>query len=317
MYLYFSSNRPAVLKLGGIFCGKIYDTVKSYDTEPNNPPLAEILPLGENLPPLTFFPDSDFLTEPPEFVTVTDLKGGMFINVCFPAEFSAFGIINQQKYRDVVATAFTENGYKLSLETPSDFLAEPLPFAVKNVEFSRFYLCGEELLAAAFRHNVANEEETALYVYSVKNKIRKVFCKTVTAFSAENGLTTTETFADIAKHKVVIEWTYDGVFKESGRNVTRSDKFNPQKLNDRLIPYAFAEEFLRGGNYTEYLSGIALDNADKLGGFLGDFIGVMPPPIFREENETGFIYRTGARTYAAEYFIFDVTGKKISNLKKV
>ena len=50
---------------------------------------------------------------------------------------------------------------------------------------------------------------------------------------------------------------------------------------------------------------------------MGDFIGVMPPPVFREENEVGFVYRTGERTYSAEYFVFEVSDKKITNLKKL
>lgn len=317
MYLYFSSDRPAVLKLGGIYCGKIFGTVKSYKTDADNPPLAEILPLGENVPPIAFFPDKDFLSAPPDNVTVTDLKGGFLIKISLPAECSGFRVIKQQKYRDLVATAFTENGYKLSLETPSDFLAEPIPFTMRDAEFFRFYLCGEELLAVAFYNDDYEERETVLCVYSFKKEIRKLFCRTVAEFSAENGLITTETHKDMAKHKVVTEWTYDGVLKEKNRTVTRADDFSRTKLHDKLLPYAFAEEFLCGGDFTEYLSGTVLDNADKLGGFLGDFIGVMPPPVFREENEVGFVYRTGERTYSAEYFVFEVSDKKITNLKKL
>lgn len=325
MYFYFSADYPAVIKIGGIYLGTITDAVKFCDLEESAPPLIEIIPTGMPALSCAFFPDAKFLNEPPPAYSVTDLGGGYLIKASFPIEIGrAFSLISQEKFQGLVATVFTENGYKLSLETPADCYAETLSFPVKNVKFHLKNCGAEELVFAEFevidREKCASFAEKIVCAYSAKGKIKKVFERAVTEFSLENGIETTEKFTDIAKHEVKTFWKYDAgqkAFSADKRTVSHSPSFDVKKLPSKVLPLAFAEEFAVGGDYKEYLTGNVKENADKLAGFFGEFIGVMPPPQFRKENETGLIYRTDERKYKAEYYVFELTERKISNVIKV
>lgn len=325
MYYYFSADYPAVIKIGGIYLGTITNTVKFCNLNEERPPLIEIIPTGAPALPCAFFPNAEFLAAPPPSYAVTDLGGGYLIKAFSPIDVGrAFSLVAQEKYQGLVATVFTENGYKLSLETPSDCYAEPLPFPVAEAKFSLKYCGSEELLFAEFLpsagqsgENTPKSAEKIVCAFSAAGKIKKVFEREVAEISLDKEIETTERYKDIAKHVVKIFWEYDAKkreMKESSRSVFHSPSFDKKRLPTRILPFAFIEEFLVKGDYLEYLTGSVKENADKLGGFFGEFIGVMPPPRFRKENETGLIYRTGERTYKAEYYIFELSERKIDNI---
>ncbi len=322
MYYYFSADYPAVVKIGGIYFGSITNTVKFCNLNEKRPPLIEIIPTGAPALPCAFFPNAEFLAAPPPPFAVTDLGGGYLIHASSPIETClGFSIIAQEKYQGIVATVFTENGYKLSLETASDCYAETLPFPVAEAKFSLKRCGSEELLFAEFMPPLKDASGTGAEkiacAFSAAGKIKKVFERRASEFSLENGMRTIEKYKDIAKHKVEILWEYDAEkreMKESSRSVFHSPSFDKKRLPTRVVPFAFIEEFLVKGDYLEYLTENVKENADKLGGFFGEFIGVMPPPRFRKENETGLIYRTGERTYKAEYYIFETKERKICNI---
>ena len=58
------------------------------------------------------------------------------------------------------------------------------------------------------------------------------------------------------------------------------------------------------------------EHADKLKGFLGDFIGVMPPPKFRNPDEIGLIYKISDDRFKVTYITAELNGEKITNIKK-
>ena len=87
-----------------------------------------------------------------------------------------------------------------------------------------------------------------------------------------------------------------------------------EKLPDLLIPYLFLEDFSAGEDFSEYLSDDINKNADKLGGFFGNFLGVFPPPLFRNQDEVGLIYKIKENLFETKYFTFHLDDKKISNI---
>ena len=131
------------------------------------------------------------------------------------------------------------------------------------------------------------------------------------------GFTVTERKKDIAKHVIVIEHReIDGKIEELSRKVSFGEDFDREKVSEKLIPYAFAEEFLCGGDYEFYLSEDLQETADKLKGYFGQFIGVTPPPIFRDYQEVGLIKKIGERKYAVDYYRFDIADNRIINIFK-
>lgn len=312
MYFYFFCEFPAVIKFQGVIFGTVDNSVKFCNFDKPYP-LVEICPLTGD-PPVAFFPDETFLNTPPENVTVTDLKGGYFLKFSKHAKTDGFKILAQEKYRDANITAFLDNGYKISLETQTDFFAGILNFSPLSVTFRRGEGINGNLIFALFDCG----DKKILNVYGVK-ETALLFSKETDEFNLSAlGFTIVERLKDIAKHRVYCEYSESGgEIKELSRKVTESESFDRKKLNERLIPYAFCEEFLCGGDYGFYLAENIKENAAKLGGFFGEFIGVTPPPLFRNYKEIGFIYKIAERKYSVEYFTFDIAENKIININKI
>lgn len=310
MVYYFSAEYPCAIKVNGVYLGLIGQTVKNISSNASLD-FVEICPINCQEPAINFLLNKDFLSNPPRYVSVTDLKGGYLIKFTKSYSYGEFKVIAQEKYNDILVTVFNEKGIKISLETQTDFFAEFVPTDCSNVSFYRPPF-NQDLVAIAF-----HDKKTILSIYSVKDKIQKVFFGLVDDFSFENGFTTTEKYIDVAKHTLVTNWDYkDNKMKEEKRILTHSENFDFTALAEQLLPYAFLEEFMLKGEYKQYLSQTILDNEDKLIGFFGDYIGVMPPPSFRDQAEIGLIYNKKENCYTVEYFIFDLSDRKISAIKK-
>lgn len=311
MFYYFSSEYPSAIKVNGVYLGLIEQDNKKIVTE-NDQDFIEVCPLNCIDSAVSFLLNQDFLTNPPPLVSVTDLKGGYLIKLKKSFAFGEFNLIAQKNYGNLLVTVFNEKGIKISLETNSDFFAETVPTDCTTVEFFRYNL-NPNLVAVAF-----TDKKTLLTVYDTKDKIKKIYFGLVDEFCFENEFSTTENFFDIAKHRLRINWNYqDDKIKEQSRTVTCSESFCLEQLPENILPYAFLEEFMLKGNFSPYLDENILNNADKLFGFFGNYIGVMPPPSFRAFNEVGLIYNHRENLYYVDYFSFSLCNRKIFAIKKV
>ncbi len=310
MFYYFSAEFPSVIKLNGLYYGIISDTIKRIKID-SAETFLEVCPINSVSRSYNFLLDENFLSSPPENVCITDLKGGYLIKFLKSYSGGEFKVLGQEKYSDLLVTAFNDNGVKISIETANDFFAEPIFFELSSATFHRTNLY-PALLAVEFLG-----KKTLVNVYETTNKIQKVFSRVVDEFCFDKEFSTTEIFSDMAKHKVSCTWQYENrLVTEKAHTVSKAERFNKDNLPDKLIPFAFMEELLVKGDFREYLCGNVLDNADKLFGFFGEFIGVMPPPEFRDVDEVGLIYNTRKNCYKVEYFRFELTDKKISNVKR-
>ncbi len=312
MYIYFSSAYPSAIKLNGIYFGTIDQETKSCNIELKEKPFVEICPLG-NDPTVNFILSEELINCPPKGLTVTDLKGGYLIHANKTQSHEFFKIIGQEKYNDLIATVFYENGLKLSLETPSDFFADNFTIDIESCSFQRFSLNGNNFIAV-----LLNGKSKTLVVYRITDKINQVFCDEVDSFNAENLFETTQKHKDIAKHTVITSWQYDGkTLIAKNVKVVTAETFCIDNLHEKILPFAFIEEFIVGGDIVPYLGGNVLENKDKLKGFFGEFIGIIPPPVFRSQSEVGLIYKKSENLFFAEYFTFALENRKIINVKKI
>lgn len=312
MFFYFYSKMSAIIKINGVYKGKIDDGLKKFFIDITNPPFIEICFFCAKCSPLFFMLDKNFLSSPPDNVIITDLKGGYAIKINEETIVSPFRIINQQKYPFAVATVFNDNGLKLSIETPNDFYAKTIDFCSISAEIIPFSLDNQQFLAVNFIG-----EQNLLICFLIEDKIKEVFSKIAVSFSFDNGFSTTEQFFDIAKHKVTCAWKYNG---ESlyilNKKIEKSCEFNLDNLAELTLPYAFLEDFLLGEDVSVYLCDNVKDNVKFLNEYLGEFIGVFPPPSFRKFDEIALLYKNGENKYKAEYFTFELTNRKICNIKR-
>lgn len=311
MYIYFSSSYPSAVKLNGLYLGIIENTVKFCDVNLNDSTLVELCPIGKGSS-VSFVLNSSTISSLPENVCVTDLKGGYLFHAKQNTTVGDFNIICQEKFHDAVITVFNENGLKISIETQNDFFADNLPLIIHTAKIKRFTESGKDFVLIEL-----SGKENTINVYSLNGNIKRTFTDTVDSYQTDGNFTTLKTFKDIAKHKVSSTWRFENQsFTEIDRKISTSEFFNVDKLNQKILPYAFLEELYVGGDVSIYLGGNVLENKDKLRGFFGKFIGIMPPPIFRNENEIGLIYKKSDRFYYVDYLSVTMENRKIINLKK-
>ena len=310
MYYYFSSAFPAAIKFNGIYYGVISQTVKSINLD-GSLTLVEICPLVPNERQINFIPDSEFLASPPDGILITDMRGGYLIKVEKNYRVEEFSIINQQKFSDLVVTVFTENGLKISIETQNNFFADVINFSARSAEVKRFSLSNEQFIAVFLEG-----EDNLLLVYHIDSQIEKVFSRNVSGYSVDGGFYTTEKFKDVAKHVVHSEWDYNKEIFQKNTSVERSESFIISELTDKILPYAFLEEILVGGNPSDFLCDDLKEHANKLKDYLGEYIGVIPPPIFRKPTEVGIVFAVGKNKYKVDYCEFEIVNGKIANVKK-
>ena len=310
MYYYFCSEFPAVIKIDGVYFGNISQSVKPVNVMSDNQSFIELCPLNDSERALSFMLDENFLLNPPSGVLVVDLKGGFFIKFVCTGKTSPFKVLAQEKLPDAVVTVFIENGLKLSIETRTDFYGQTLNYFADGASITPFSLCGTNLVAI-------NTTNGFLQCYILDGKISQVFCKKVASADFSNGFSTVEEFKDVAKHVLKCEWQLDGrQIKEKTRLLERAQNFCIENLNQKIIPYAFLEEFMLGGEVKDYLSENVLENSHALKEYLKDYIGIMPPPLFKNPDLVGLVYAENQNKYSVEYFSFELEDKKICNIKR-
>lgn len=311
MYYYFLTDFPAILKINGEYKGKT-DDLLTYHAKNNEQIFVEVYPLCHSCSPYCFLIDENFFINPPDSVILTDLKGGYLIKLVMPPLVAPFNIIAQEKFPFAVATVFAENGLKLSIETPADFYAESFNFSCDDVIIIPFSLDNKQLLLIKF-----GEQNNLINCYLLAEKITPVFSKKVDDFSIKNGFSTTESFLDVAKHVVFCEWGLsDNQLVKKNIKVEKSPDFDAKKLCSHALPYAFLEEFLLSDNVQDFANDNILSKLTHLKNYLGNYIGVMPPPEFRELEEVGLIYAEGHNKYSVNYFVFTIQDGKICNIKR-
>ena len=75
------------------------------------------------------------------------------------------------------------------------------------------------------------------------------------------------------------------------------------------------EELLIGGDVAPFLTEEIYKDRDNLLPFFGDVIGVMPPPIFKDQSLIGLVYKSELNRYFVKYAELSLTDKLISSIK--
>ncbi len=308
MYFYFSSSIPCALKINGIILGTIYKTVKFCDIQSESSPLIEICPLGISTGNCNFILNDDLLNKPPQNLAVTDLKGGFLIHVKSLPIVKEFSLISQKKLDNALVTVYSENGLKITIESNSDFFVESLHLQSSIAEIFSPDI-DKRLLFIVF-----DSGHTA--VYKLNGKIEKIYFDCNVNFSFDSTIRSEKNLPDIAKHKIISDWTFDGnTLASTVKEICHSPDFYVDNLADEILPYAFLEAYLANEKLLPYLTEKMGKNVDKLNYYLKNFTGIMPPPIFRKDDEIGLIYKKTDNLFEVSYCTFELKNRKIDNIK--
>ncbi len=312
MVFYFSSEFNSVLKINGLYLGNLNGIVKKCNVEILDNAFVEICPLSEKNAPINFIINPALFNETHPYLSIVDLGGAYLLTAQNRPTFTEKKVLCEKNYPLLNAVAFVEKGFCIQLSTPNDSVLDTFCEFPTSVSFNPFSLNNLALLAV-----IASGKNKVVYVYSIGEKIRFLKKMLVSNCSFENGFTTTEKFMDHKKHTRKTNWCIkNGELVRESVSVSNEKDVEIAYVIDNLIPYLFLEEFIVGGNFNEFLADNVKNNSDKLKGYFGEFIGVIPPPSFREWQEIGLVKRLRENFYSVDYYTFEVENKKITNVKK-
>ena len=311
MYYYFSCAFPSIIKINGIYYGQIHKSVKFINIPENLSPFVEICSLSDSEKDINFFLDQAFLSSPKSRTSVTDLKGGYLINFLGEERKSTFNVLCQKKTNAFNVTVFYEETLKVSVQTERDFYVDNIFFDAVESQVYTFCQSQYQFVAVLFKG-----KSDLLSVYNITDKISRVFFSEVSCFSTEN-FNTVRVYKDIENHKINSYWEFKGEkFIEKEKKVEKLRAVDIESVNPKIIPYLFLEDFLLTNDVERYLASDLQAMGKELANYLGGYIGIFPPPQFRKENEIGLIYKQEKNSYYANYFTFELDGRKINNIVK-
>ena len=315
MRIHFSAEKPCMLRLGGALLGSVGEAEKFADVGEGSV-LAEFLPDDGDLLPLAFRIGEGFFAAPPACADVYRYGCGADVFVRFAPRDTSMRVLAQERFGDALMTAFAEGKPQLSLETSGGFRLFDLPAADE-------YALGEQSIGGETFYSVlcSRGGKQTLCLYS--GAPREAFRDAVTGFDCGEKLRVTFAFADIAGHTA--ERTYraeNGNLAEESYTVRPRDGFAPEALHEKLIPFAFFQEILAGGDPSPYLSPALAERKELLKEYLGGFCGVyLPKEIFYlvhgQRNAAGLVYRRAKNAFEVKFFEAETRSGKITNILPV
>ena len=347
MTIYFLSATPAILQLNGIHVGLINSFERKIDVDITGDVMAQITPDG-NAQPVNFFINHKFLSAPPPCVDLY-IGDGECVLFCkyFETKSPAFNVLGQTTFFGNTVTIFRQGTLFLSVDGASYFL-HPLPndFVFKHFE-EHVFSNGESALFVVGEKCVA--------VLNINGEL--LFCDRADEFCVDGFAQKTDGFLGGAHDGSfngsnfggAHDDTIKGLAHGSGahfvvtkrlatcRRIEQRREFalangklsllscattEIAPLKPHLIPFAFFECALHGGDFAHYLCDGLKDRAHMLTDYLGDFCDVVVPTenFYFKHDETravGLVYRKKENLFNVEYFAVDLKDEKVSNVRKI
>ena len=313
MRYYFTSRQPCALRVGGAPVGYLHGNTLTAQIDGEM--LCEFLPADGNLFPVSFVLGDAFANAPPACCDVW--RCGCYTEIIansFAPRQTAFEALAQGSAADMQATVFCCGGLSVCVQDKDGFETYPLPTA-------RDYAVGQENIGAQTFLRVYSAQQRRLLLFAKGRKC--AFDGNADSFSCGDCLQTVQTLYDIAGHTVTAKYRADGdSLSEFERTVTAREDFSPDRLDEKVLPFAFFQEIAAGGDCPPYLSDAMRARAALLQTYLGNFCAAVLPKdqfyrIHGMVNAVGLVSRREKNLYDVRFFTADISQKKIINLSLV
>ena len=305
MKIYFLSAQPCALRLGGVFFG-VTDRFERYaEIDLRDNIFVEFLP--ENALPVTFFLTENIRFSPPEHCEVYLLNDGIAIYAAAftPNDFT-LKTLWQKRIDNALFTVFSQGHLQLALQTAKNVFTAYLPPTLRDFDGQIF---GEYILFSGWV-----QAEKRLFVFRENGE--KLLDERVLSFTLTDGVLRAELpLNERLGRTASCAWdlTGDGFIRteftlRARDERTKNADCKSTQIPDALIPYAFFESVLIGANYAEFLSDELAPTADKIVGFLGDFVDVV---ITDDPFVCGLIRKKAERLFSVAYYRVSLQKGKI------
>ncbi|MDD6902758.1 MAG: hypothetical protein SPJ70_02865 [Candidatus Borkfalkiaceae bacterium] len=285
MIYYLYSSKSSAVKIDGKFVGVTDGNYFAFEADNA---LIEIIPLDNSWLPVTAYLSGEAQSLPQ--LKIIDMRGGTLLLPEFSHRFvTDFKLLFRGRKEFSVGalavTCYSENGVRLIVETAKDMYVESLPFTPDDARFEKVDSGDREYLLCVFVG-----KRSLVLAYSITDKIKLELKRVCDDYSVNLPfITLIERKSDIAKHIVSSCWKFaDGV---RGQTLIVTRRRQIYTLDEKLIPYAFFEELLCGGDVSDFLSPKLKPRAKDFKEFVGDFIAVLPPPNFVKQSLVTLLYK--------------------------
>lgn len=307
MTIYFLSARTAALKADGIYLGLIDGFEKFLECDPAARHFIEIVPDGEFLP-ASFILGAEFLKNPPDFADVYTGDGEAIIYIkSFTARGGGLEVIAQSRISPDggLFTLFSEGG-----RTYVSF----------DGRHAQLYETGGKFAAASLKAGkiggrpvMIAEGDGCICIFSEEGK--RVFQNAAESYEAGEKLKTVTAFATAAGCRAECVFAYDGEEMRLESSVTTETR----EISDEIMHFAFFESVLTRADCTKYLCDDLKESADKLRGFLGEFVDVVVPHSrfylrHGEVRAAGLVYPLSRNRFVIKYYAAELENGKICNI---
>jgi hypothetical protein len=296
MKVYFLSSEPCALTLNDVYFG-VTDTFERFiEIDPKDRIFARFSP--QNKLSIGFFITEELRFSAPEGCDVYLLPDGIAIYVWdFLFRDVAMHILLQERHNDTLYTVFCQGRLQMSIQTRENFSIAYLPPSFLRCKLF-FYdeLCileGENTLA------VYNQEGNCLLLekfltYSIENDV----------------LNATLPLSDCQNRIAECSWQLQG---NTCTRVHFSIRFLGEacRLPTNLLPYAFFESVLIGGDYVAFLSDELKEKARSLTEFLGEYLSVV---LTDDEKRIGLVKKRRERVFDVVYYTVELEKGKIVDI---
>lgn len=293
MRVYFLSEQPAALYVGGAYFGRVSNFERFAEIS-----LQDGMPVrfdAQGMQPLQFFLGEDLLLSPPDGVDVYRLPSGiaLYAHGYFSAD-TTLTPIAQKQDGERLATVYRQGNIQLAWNTAVGFFNAPLPPSFCECELS---FEGEFLLV---------KSPSELAVFSGKGE-RILFERYLTAEWQEGELTLVVPLSDHLRRTASCRYR----FSERGAELVSYQLQQGEGKLEGLLAYAFFESVRIGAEFTEFLCDELSASPTAIREFLGDFLYVLPTA---EESECLLVYKKSERLFDVRKFTVTVENGKITDL---
>ena len=314
MRVHFSAALPCVLRLGGAAAGMCGETEKFADLPDGEEVLVECIPADGNYLPISFLWNADFLARPPQGVEVYLYDCGADVRAAhFATRSLSLRVRAQARAAGLLLTVFDCGGPRLCAEGPR-FLTCDLP--AKEVELGEERIGGERFARVLCRGGRIDR----LLLLAPDGTL--AFDGDTDAYACGPRLQVRARLFDLLGH------TLERTFRARGGQLVETDRTLraredlPDPLDERLLPFALFETMAAGGDVRPFLAPPLAEQAEKLRGYLGDFIAVCPPKeifyrVHGPVHAAGLIYRRAENAFDVRFFCTETEGGKVSNIRPV
>ncbi len=293
MKVYFLSELPAALYVGGAYFGRVSSFERFAEIS-----LQDGMPVrfdAQGMQPLQFFLSGDLLLSPPNGVDVYRLSGGiaLYAHGYSPVD-TALVPIAQARNGERLATVYRQGNLQVAWNTPDGFFNATLPPSFCECEL---FFEGEFLIA---------KSPSEIAVFS-KNGERILLERYLFAEWQDGELSLTLPLSDHLRRTAKCRYRFLGDSAELLSYALQQGEGN----FDGLLAYAFLESVRIGADFTEFLCEELSANAAAVREFLGNFLYVLPTA---EPTECLLVYKKAERLFDVRKFVVTVADGKITDV---